>query len=52
MTAFGRPADQCGLAYWIGKLELGAPLEVVAEYFVQSVEFQTSGDQGDLNRKR
>ena len=49
-AAFGRAPDGEGLRFWIDEYDRGAPIESIANSFLQSQEFQNSyGSLGDLN---
>ncbi|MBY0572258.1 MAG: DUF4214 domain-containing protein [Undibacterium sp.] len=40
-AAFGRQPDLQGLGFWIDKMDAGMSISSVAQYFVQSAEFQS-----------
>ncbi len=47
VAAFDRPSDPAGLSYWGSALQQGVGLETIADYFVQSDEFQATYGQVD-----
>lgn len=53
-AAFARVPDLAGLSFWIGRGDAGAPLEAVAQAFVDSAEFKAlygaPGDAGYITQ--